>query len=147
MKKTVRYISIVLFSFFLSKTFAGNKISRVNINHIVYHVAVMDTEQKREQGLSGKDKLVDHQGMLFVFEQKDRYSFWMKDMKFSIDIIFIDNNKIVDIFHSVPIPKPFEKLSQLPLYTPAFPANYVLEVNAGDASKYGFKVGEGVGFS
>ena len=94
--------------------------------------------------MSGREKLDPDQGMFFVFDKKAKYSFWMKEMKFPIDILFINDHKIVTIFPSVPAPTPGTKLSQLPFYTAAAPANYVLELNAGEAAKHSFKVGDEV---
>lgn len=50
---------------------------------------VVDNEEARMKGLSGRDNLADDEGMFFVFEKSDIYPFWMKDMKFAIDIIWI----------------------------------------------------------
>jgi uncharacterized membrane protein (UPF0127 family) len=79
--------------------------------------------------------------MLFVFEQPDYYSFWMKDMKFPIDIIFINKNKIVDIFQDVPVPK---NNNNLPTYTTGEKADKVLEINAGLSNTYKIKIGDNV---
>lgn len=87
-------------------------------------------------GLSKYNKLPQEYGMLFPFEKADYYSFWMKEMKFPIDIIYILDNQIITILKNVPVPKaPHE----LPIYKPVQPANKVLEVNAGISEKYNFK--------
>jgi len=92
---------------------------------------VADTAAKRKKGLSKRDSLPLNQGMLFVFEQSGMYGFWMKDMKFPIDIIWLDENKrIVDIVQNVPV-EPGKKDSQLTIYKPDGDAKYVLEINAG----------------
>src|SRR5690606_35019275 len=93
-------------------------------------------------GLSGKEKLEENNGMLFVFDKKDYHSFWMKNMKFPIDIIFLDNNTVVDIYKNVPPPKPGENMAKLPVYRPSKAVNYVLEVPAGTADKAKIKVGD-----
>lgn len=56
-------------------------------------VDIADTVVTRTQGLSGRTSLAETDGMLFVFENADRYGFWMKDMNFAIDIIWIDPEK------------------------------------------------------
>jgi len=88
------------------------------------------TEQERAKGLSGRDKIKPSEGMWFGFDQPGYYPFWMKDMKFDIDIIFLDQNYIVtDIFQNVPAP--LSSTEGLPTYQSTRPAQYVLEVLAG----------------
>ena len=97
---------------------------------------IADTEQEREQGLSGMVSLGENYGMLFVFDQLGYYKFWMKDMLFPIDIIYLDNTmRIVDIFHRVQ-PNTYPEI--IISHTPA---QYVLELNAGEAVNKGFTVG------
>ena len=85
--------------------------------------------------------------MLFIFDQKYQPSFWMFDMNFPLDIIWISDDVIVDIDRNVPIPKPNTLDYQLPLYTPEKPINYVLEVNAGFCEKNSIEVGDSVEFN
>jgi len=87
--------------------------------------------------LSNREKLAENQGMLFVFDHTDYHSFWMKDMRFAIDIIWIDENKkVVDITHNAE-PESYPKI-----FKPSLPAQYVLEVNAGWAEEHRVKVGD-----
>lgn len=96
-------------------------------------------EQKR-QGLSGRGKLKDNQGMLFDFTGTGevRSGFWMKDMKFDLDLIWIKGGKIVGIIPNVPHPESID--DKLPLYYPPSEVDYVLEVNAGWSEKYKIKI-------
>jgi len=90
------------------------------------------------------DSLEDGKGMLFDFGKKDIFpNFWMKDMKFAIDIIWINDNRIVDIDRDVK-PEPGRSDSELTLYIPPKPIDYVLEVNAGYAERNGIEVGDSV---
>ena len=102
--------------------------------HIQARVA--DTDKTRELGLSYFKTLPDKQGMWFVFPQLGIYSFWMKDMNFPIDIIWLDEQyKIIDrIINANPSDYP-------KTYTPAMSAVYVLEIPANTADTYGFFVG------
>src|SRR5574341_1002590 len=78
---------------------------------------VANTDAKRQKGLSGRESLGDNQGMLFVFEKPDTQpSFWMKDMKIAIDILWIDNDQIVQIDKNVQPPQDGAKDSELKLY-------------------------------
>lgn len=106
-----------------------------------YDVEIADDEKELQKGLSGRSSLGQNKGMLFIFERKDKYTFWMKDTKIPLDIIFIDDNKIVDMYKNVP-PQDGKENAVLPLYTSKAPANFVLEINGGLADKNGFKIGD-----
>jgi uncharacterized membrane protein (UPF0127 family) len=95
------------------------------------------TSQEQSIGLAKYKSIGQNQGMIFLFDKSDYYSFWMKDMKFPIDIIFISGNKVVDVFDKVPV-SPNENL---PVYTTKTKADKVLEINAGLAKKYEIKIG------
>ncbi|MBU1179932.1 DUF192 domain-containing protein [Patescibacteria group bacterium] len=116
------------------------KKGEVLINQKVFKVEVLKKEWELKKGLSGRSSLAESKGLLFAFPNPDKYGFWMKGMKFPIDIIWIDDGKIVDIKQSAPVP-----LTQnYETYTPAAPARYVLEINAGLSEEYGLKVGDSV---
>jgi len=94
-------------------------------------VEIADTPEKRAQGLSGKESLGENEGMLFVFETPGVYAFWMKDMRFPIDIIWIgDDLRVAHITHNA-APESFPETFQ-----PPAPVRYVLEVNAGFAETH-----------
>lgn len=104
-------------------------------------VAVADTDAKRTQGLSGTALLSDKEGMLFVFPKPALESFWMKDMNYSLDIIWISSDKkVVDITHDL-APSTYPAT-----VTPKVPVSYVLEVPAGFAEKNGIVEGSDVTF-
>jgi uncharacterized membrane protein (UPF0127 family) len=95
------------------------------------------TEAKRELGLSFRDTLPDHAGMLFLFDMPARYAFWMPDMRFAIDIVWIDpNGVIIDLSEAVS-PDSYPRT-----FSPTSPALYVLEVPSGKAREWGFLPGE-----
>lgn len=124
----------------------NNKLgsSTVTIRTTLYQVEIADNDNSRAQGLSGRKSLGTNTGMLFIFQAKDRYAFWMKDMLFPLDFVWIDGNKIVDLTENVPPPL---TATYLPQYVPKFPVDKVLEINAGDIQKHGFTVGDNVNFS
>ena len=105
-----------------------------------FKVQIADSEDKRIKGLSGKRNLPEDEGMLFIFDKKERYAFWMKDMNFPIDIIYIEDDKVVDIKKNAQPLKDEESNPQT--FKSSTPANYVLEINAGLADKYGIKNGD-----
>ena len=103
---------------------------------------VADTEKKRVEGLSGKDILQENLAMLFVFDDEDYRSFWMPDMQFAIDIIWLDEDYyIVGIAKNV-MPTPDKSLDELPRYNSEMPAQYVLEVNAGFSERHNLIKGD-----
>lgn len=107
---------------------------------------VARTVNERKKGLSKRDSLPLSEGMLFVFESKGAYGIWMKDMKFAIDIIWIDENKrIVDLATNVS-PQPGKNDRELTVYKPRGEALYVLEINAGLATLSGLQVGDRISF-
>lgn len=112
----------------------GGFLYSLKINEIDLYVELADTPEKRAQGLSGRKELNHDRGILFVFDKSDAYSFWMKDMNFPIDIIWIGEDlKIADITRNVN-PESYPKTFQ-----PKKSAKYVLEVNAGWSLKNGIQ--------
>ena len=123
------------------------KQSSVTINKNTFLVEVEKTEPSREKGLSGRSSLQAGHGMLFLFDKPNRYAFWMKDMKFPIDMVFINGSTVVNIFPNVPFPAANTPDSSLPLYIPTSAADKVLEINANTAQKDNIKNGDTVSIS
>lgn len=99
---------------------------------------VVVTEESREKGLGGRPYLEDNTGMFFIFPKPDFYAFWMKDMTFPIDIIWLSAEmKVVDIKERVE-PSTYPNQS----FTPREKALYVLEVSSGDVAASGLKIGD-----
>lgn len=140
MKKIIILIFLVMVS--LTLWIINNTNKFVTINGKTFSVYVADTDEKKAKGLAIFKTLPENKGMIFPFSYPDYYGFWMKDMKFPIDIIYIENYKIVDIFEEVPNPKNADE--KLPVYKPAEKASYVLEINSGISKKYDFKKGDAV---
>lgn len=118
----------------------GKNSTKVTIGENIITAEISDSEEGRIQGLSGRKSLPENHGMLFVFEEANKYSFWMKDMKFPIDIIWINKGEIVDITYHVN-PEATDAKS-LTTYQPKESAQYVLEVNANYAREKGIKIGD-----
>lgn len=104
-------------------------------------LAVADTEAKREIGLSGRNSLSDTQGMLFIFDSPTIPSFWMKGMKFPIDIIFLKDKKIVTIYKNAPAP---QSITEIPttFYQPTAPIDTVIELKAGASDTFNLREGD-----
>jgi len=99
-----------------------------------------DTPEKMSKGLGYRDSLAWGSGMYFSYPQAGLYRFWMKGMRFAIDIVWIRDDRIVDISPDVP----FELGGNGPTVQPREAANAVLEVPAGYASAVGWRVGDRV---
>jgi uncharacterized protein len=119
----------------------GNKKPTVTIGNQTFQVTIAKNQKDREVGLSQTKSISQNQGMIFLFDKPDHYAFWMKDMKFPIDIIYINNDTIVTIKSNALPPKSGESPA---IYTPTEPSNKVLEIQAGLSDKYHFKNGDKV---
>lgn len=118
------------------------KTPTATVKNKEFKLYIAKTPKEKEVGLSDKKSIPENYGMIFPFGQDSYYSFWMKNMKFPIDILFINDNKIVTIHHSVYPPKSSNET--LPIYTSNALSDTVLEINAGLSKKHGFKEGDGV---
>ena len=115
----------------------ATKTETLKIGAKEINIQIADNDEERSKGLSGVTSLGESEGMLFVFDSKDvTPSFWMKGMKIPLDIIWIDDGKIVKIDNNVPFS------NQEKLYTPGQPIDYVLEVNVGFSDKNSLKIGD-----
>jgi len=108
-------------------------------------IEIASTNEQMQKGLSGRDPLAEDEGMLFVFPEKDTLqSFWMKDMKFDLDFIWINDDKVVQTHENIKHPSPGTPDSKLEILTPKTPIDSVLEVNAGFVEKNNIKEGDSV---
>ena len=111
----------------------------VTINSRVFKVTVVDTVQSRAQGLSGRSGLSADEGMLFDFARPDRTCFWMKDMQFPIDMIWIDAQGRVTHTERNVLPETFPNKY-------CGDGQYVLEVSAGTVADIDLQTGQVVHF-
>lgn len=127
------------------KTQTSYEIKTVKIGDTSIKAEVAKTEAEREKGLSGREKLEKNSGMLFVIDGgKTSPTFWMKGMKFSIDIIWIKSGRIIQIDKKVEAPGVGTPDNKLKLYNPKSAVDYVLEVNPGFSDLNNIKVGDTV---
>lgn len=115
--------------------FPTYQTKNIEINNKKFTLYVADTSVKREQGLSDIPSLPADQGMIFAYPKANLYSFWMKDMRFSLDFIYINNNRIVDIKENVS-PDTYPQT-----FTSKEPADAIIEFNNGTVKNNGIKVG------
>ncbi|MBI4088377.1 DUF192 domain-containing protein [Candidatus Kaiserbacteria bacterium] len=117
---------------------AGSSTVRtVEIKGQKVRVAVADTDALRRKGLGGRENLAHDEGMLFMFPDDGRYAFWMKDMRFSIDIVWLSaGGEVVDVAQNIS-PDTYPNV-----FTPARAARYVLELPAGWTEEYTVRPGD-----
>lgn len=119
-----------------------NQTGLVTVGGVNLITSLSTTPDAQSKGLAIRDSLNENEGMLFIFETPQKYSFWMKDMKFPIDIIWINQDgKIVHIEKNLP---PCVFLLPCPSYAPNDDSLYVLEVVSNFTNKFDINVGDSV---
>ena len=131
-----------LINFLNSKLSSEPGFKSIQVKNEHFQLEIADTSLKRAQGLSGRESMPENQGMLFVFDKPSKYAFWMKDMKFPLDIIWLNNNQIVYVAeNAAPM-----TISNLKVYSPKSEADSVIELNAGSFGRLGLKIGDHLSF-
>ena len=113
------------------------RTARISLGQNTLNVEIAETADQQTLGLGKRSSLPADQGMLFIFDQPQILYFWMKDMEFSLDIIWLDENYKVIGWSASVSPETFPET-----FSPSAPAKYVLEVNAGFVEKNSVKVGD-----
>ena len=119
--------------------------ARIAVNGFAILADVAITDEDQIKGLSIRDQMNENEGMLFVYGEPSRQSFWMKDMKFPIDIIWL--NGTGSVVHVEENLKPCVPSLECPSFSPNENAQYVLETVAGFAQKHHLKIGTDIDFS
>lgn len=125
----VLFLTKILFTFLSDK--------HVFLNNQKIDVTVVITSKDREKGLGGREELGNNQGMLFVYDSSSQYCVWMKDMKFAIDIIWLDDNKKVTSIKQNATPKSYPET-----FCSDGDARYILELPADSVSRLNIKQGD-----
>jgi uncharacterized membrane protein (UPF0127 family) len=105
---------------------------------ILYNIELAKTPSQQELGLSQRPCMPSNSALLFLYPIDDKFGIWMKDMRFNIDVIWLDKDKsIVTIVKDM---KPESYPSKI--YYPSKDSRYVIELNAGQVDKLGLKEGQ-----
>ena len=134
----------LIFNFFLISfyTFPNDKIDlRIYNKNIIFNVEVAKTVEERRVGLMYRKKLLNNEGMLFIFPHEKIIQLWMKNTYIPLDVIFISESKVI-----VDIKKNMEKLSET-IVKSKVKSRYALEFNAGLINKLDIKIGDKVLFN
>lgn len=142
MLKWATLSTFIIFFFLIATTWGYSSLPIIEIglkDGSVITAEVATSKQDRGRGLMYREGLGEDEGMLFVFEKEDKYPFWMKNVDFPIDIIWInEKGRVVDAQTALPCTMHCRN------YVPGHPAMYVLEVPAGFAGEHGLKIGSAV---
>lgn len=102
-------------------------VNQVCVSDRCFQIEIADEDAERKQGLMYRESLPSQNGMLFVFEQENLHSFWMKNTRIPLDMIRIDSDgKVIDIQTAEPC-----TYDPCQTYVPSWAGRYVLEINAG----------------
>lgn len=129
----------IVFGFLLISK--SSDVQYVTIGGENIKVELAETTAERAQGLSGRKNLAKDTGLLFIFEKPGHYPFWMKNMNFPIDIIWISRDKKIVFIEKNATPKSYPKN-----FGGEVESSYVLEVVAGFADKHSLAIGDQVEF-
>ena len=134
----------LIFNFFLVSfyTFSNEKIDvRIYNKNIIFNVEVAKTIEERRNGLMNRKKLLNNEGMLFIFPREKIIQLWMKNTYIPLDVIFISENRVI-----VDIKKNMEKLSET-IVKSKVKSRFALEFNAGLINKLNIEIGDKVLFN
>lgn len=101
-----------------------------------FSVELAETIEEQSTGLADRDRLEADRGMLFVFDPPAEPSFWMRGMRFNLDILWIADGHIIKIDRNLPAPARPDAAANLPTYQPSQPIDFVLEINAGSSAEF-----------
>lgn len=123
-----------------SQTKKDSKLTPLSVGEVEIKVLIADEADEMEKGLGFRDSLDRNEGMLFVYQGEVIPRYWMKGMRFDLDLVWIRSGAVIDITQDV---KHFESPpSEWPLYSPNGPVDMVLEVNSGYVAEKGIKIGD-----
>lgn len=129
---------ILIFLLVILISGCSNNIKQVCFEKNCFNVEIADSDEKREIGLMNRSKLDLKSGMLFIFEEEDYYSFWMKNTLIPLDIIWMDSQ-----FNIVFIKENFNPCTnKCDIITPDKKAKYVLEINSGLVKELNIKTND-----
>jgi len=144
LQKVLLFIAVLVVFLVIFDAIFHNNPSKMDVvlGGKTFIMDIADTPALQEQGLSGRTQLADNAGMIFIFSTPDEYGFWMKDMNFPLDIIWLSPDK-----HVVFMEKSLTPQTYPTIYYPTSPASYVLEISAGEADALNLKIGDTVNFT
>lgn len=126
----------------ISLTHPSEKLATVYLGPERFELEIASSPEAVSRGLGYRDRIPANGGMLFLFDRPDRHTFWMKGMRFPIDIIWLRGDTIVFIQADAPPPSPGRPDEALSRYVPSEPADRVIELRAGTVRSLGLQPGQ-----
>ena len=118
----------------------GAQTARLQTPRATFSLAIADTDAARHKGLGGRTSMPANQGMLFEFGVPSNECFWMKDMRFALDMVWLDSSKrVIQV-------RPNLSPATYPQTFCAPNTKYVVELNAGQAARAGIALGQQLSF-
>ncbi len=152
-KRVLFLVAMFLFLILFAKVLASFSVMAptrapfARVGGATLNLILATTTADEERGLGGRDSLPSDAAMLFVFPKDDRYGFWMKDMRFPLDILWLSASSEGGPSSGGQVLKVITVVSDIATSTypnvfyPSAPARYVLETNAGFAASHGVSAG------
>ena len=128
-------VATVLFALGFGIYQRSSSVESLRIADHRFSVEFARTDAERTRGLSGRSSLGAQQSMIFVSSEAYQQCFWMKDMQFPIDMVWLDSQKRITAIESNVDPSSYPK-------SYCHEGQYVVELATGTATKYGFKTGD-----
>lgn len=133
----MRYLTVFFMLLFCASCMAQGPY--VTLGGERFSVELAETREKQALGLMFRDEMAEDHGMLFLFPAESMRSFWMKNTRIPLDILYFDEDlKLVSMSENTPPCR----TRNCPAYRSTGPAKYVLELNAGKAAELGLKAGD-----
>ncbi len=133
----------ILFSVFIGLVYQSTLSDNQSVesNDLGLKIEVADSVSERKKGLSGRESIANDEGLVLVFDEEDYHGIWMKEMNFSIDIIWINQDKKVVDYRLSVVPETYPEI-----FLPGKPAKYVLEVKSGFVEQEKIEIGDKLDF-
>lgn len=142
----ISLLALIGIRFFYMREVAGwsdGSFVIVHVGDATIKVEVASSPHKKQQGLSGRVYLGKDEGMLFVFSKPVQRTFWMKDMQFPLDFVWIKDGRVIEVGKNIPV---FTD-GMITTIKPSEPAQMVLELNASTIERLKIQEGDRVSFS
>ncbi len=128
-------------AYFYSKS-AQTPLLQAHVNGVTLYLEEAKTPADQAKGLGGRDSLDTNHGMLFRLGTPQIAKFWMKDMRFPLDFLWLKNGTVVDTSEHIAAPITGLPDSSLPIISPKTPADAVIEVGAGFVAYDKIQIGQ-----